>query len=208
MGVVGDVKQYALDQQPTMQLYVPYRQEPWNYMTLVVKGDAPTADLVAGLRSQLKTMDPDATVSDPETLTGILEDSIQSRRLTMMLLVVFAALALVLAAIGIYGVLSYVVSQRTREIGVRIALGATRSHVLTMVLGHGFRLAVIGAVIGIALALFAGRLVSTLLFGVRPHDALTFGIITSTIMAVAILASYLPARRATAIDPMEALRQD
>jgi putative ABC transport system permease protein len=208
VGIVGDVKQYSLEQQPTMQLYVSYRQEPWNYMTLVVRSNAPTADLVSALRAELKTMDADAAVSNPEMLSQILADSIQSRRLTMMLLVTFASLALLLAAVGVYGVLSYVVSYRTREIGVRIALGATQSDVLKMVLGQGLRLTLAGTVIGVALALLAGRLVSTLLFGIRPHDATTFAVITAVLIAVAVLASYIPARRATTIDPMEALRQD
>ena len=208
VGIVADVKQYSLEQQPTMQLYVPYRQEAWNYMTVVIKGDAPAADLIAGLRSELRAMDPDAAVSDPETLTQILADSIQSRRLTMVLLTVFAFLALLLAAVGTYGVLSYMVSNRTREIGLRIALGANRSNVLHMILGQGIRLTSAGLFIGVVLALFAARIISSLLFGVRPHDAITFAIITGLIMVVALLASYLPARRATTIDPMEALRQE
>ena len=208
VGVVGDVKQYSLDHEPTMQLYVPYRQQPWNFMTLVVHGTAPPPDLIAQIRRQVKTIDGDAAVSDPELLSQILASSFQSRRLTMSLLVAFAGLAMLLASSGIYGVLSYLVSQRTREIGVRMALGATHHRILVMIFQQALRLVISGVALGLALALLAGRAISSMLFAVKPYDLFTFAVITLILTIVAAFASYLPARRATAVDPMEALRQD
>jgi putative ABC transport system permease protein len=208
VGIVGDVKQYTLDGAPTMQLYVPYRQDPANYMTLVVRGTAPPADLVAQLRELVKSTDSDAAVSDPELLSQILADSIQSRRLTVSLLAAFACLAMLLAAIGIYGVLSYLVSQRTREIGVRMALGATQHRILSMILKQGLRLVLGGIAIGLMLALLAGRAIASMLFAVKPYDLLTFAAITVVLTIVSTTASYLPARRATNVDPMQALRQE
>ena len=177
-------------------------------MTIVVHGTASSSDLTAQLRPQVQTIDKDAAVSDPELLSQILADSIATRRLTMDLLATFAALAMLLAATGIYGVLSYLVSQRTREIGVRMALGATQQRILSMIVGRGLRLVVTGLGIGIILALLAGRAINSMLFAVKPYDLLTFVAIILVLTIVAALATYLPARRASTVSPMEALRQD
>jgi putative ABC transport system permease protein len=208
VGIVADVKQYGLDQPATLQFYVPYHQEPWNYMTVVVRGGFDLAGLMPQIRSQLRKLDADATASDPEPLSQVVADSIQTRTLTMMMLTGFAALALTLAAVGIYGVLSFAVSSRTREIGVRMALGASAGNVLSMVLRQGLRLIVAGTLMGLLLTLAAGKLVSSLLFGVRSSDPVVLGGFTLLLVAVATLACYVPAKRATNIDPMEALRQE
>jgi putative ABC transport system permease protein len=208
VGIVADVKQYGLDRSSTLQFYVPYRQLPWNYMTLVVRGSFEVAGLTPRIRSEVRKLEADAAASEPEPLSQILADSIQMRKLTMMMLSGFAALALTLSAVGIYGVLSFAVSSRTREIGVRMALGASESNVLRMILKQGLSLIGIGTVAGLALTVIAGQLVTSLLFGVRSYDPLVLGEFTLLLVAVATLACYLPARRATNIDPMEALRQD
>lgn len=208
VGIVGDVKQYSLDGSATMQFYVPQRQDPTNYMTLAIKSQRQPGELIREVREQVRTLDADVAVADPELLTRILSDSIQTRQLTTWLLLSFAGLALVLASVGIYGVLSYLVSQRTREIGLRMALGATPGSILTMVLRQGLRLVFIGLAVGLVLAIAAGRSIATMLFAVKPYDAFTFATITVVLGAVAIVASYLPARRATAVDPMEALRSE
>ncbi|HET9699267.1 MAG TPA: ABC transporter permease [Terriglobales bacterium] len=208
VGIVADVKQYALDQPATLQFYVPYHQVPSNYMTLVVRGGFDTSSLMQSIRSEVRNLDADAAASDPELLSQIVADSIQIRKLTMMMLTGFAALALTLAAVGIYGVLSFSVSSRTREIGVRMALGASERNVLRMVLRQGLSLIVAGAAVGLLLTLIAGKLVTTLLFGVRAYDPIVLGEFTVLLVAVATVACYLPAKRATNIDPMEALRQD
>lgn len=209
VGIVKDVKQYALDRENTPQMYLPQAQAPTNYMTLVVQsrsGD-PTA-LAAPVRTAIRSLDPDQAVFDVQTMEEILMGSIALRRFSMILLGGFAGLALVLAAVGIYGVMAYSVSRRTREMGVRMVLGAQRNDVLLLILGRGLLLAGCGLGIGLAAALGTTRLMSALLFEVSPTDPFTFAAITLLLATVALAACYLPASRVLELDPLEALRSE
>jgi putative ABC transport system permease protein len=160
------------------------------------------------VRDAIRQTDPALAVFDVATLDETILRSISRERSTMMLLAAFAISALLLALIGVHGILAYAVSQRRRELGVRLALGAKHADVIRMVLGQGAQLVVTGVVLGLGVALLATRLLGSLLFGVQPTDALTFGAVTFMVMAVALLAAWLPARRATAIDPAITLRID
>ncbi|HEV3409497.1 MAG TPA: ABC transporter permease [Chthoniobacterales bacterium] len=205
VGVVGDVKQYGLDTTAKMAIYVPVAQNPNSAMTLVVKTRTAPETVIAPVRREIRAVDPDQAVFSIRSMDQLLADSIALRRFSMFLLGIFAALALLLAAIGIYGVLAQSVVQRTHEIGIRMALGAQMRDVLRLILGHGMTLAVLGIIAGIAGALGTTRLLANLLFGVAPTDASTFLAIAFLLGAVAFLACYLPARRAAKLDPVTAL---
>jgi len=206
VGVVRDVKQYGVDKESTMQLYLPEAQLPVSWLSLVVRSAGDPAQTLGAIRSEIRGVDPDQAVFEVATMDGLLAEAIAKRRFVMLLLAGFAALALALAAIGIYGVMGYTVAQRTQEIGVRMALGAQTGDVLKLVVGQGMRLAFGGVVIGLGAAYGLTRLMTTLLFSVKATDPLTFGVIALLLMAVALLACYIPARRATKVDPMVALR--
>jgi putative ABC transport system permease protein len=208
VGIVADVKQYSLDQAPTMQLYLPYRQVPSNYMTLTIRTSVPAATLISSLREKAKAIEADAAFSDPLMLEEILSGSMASRRFTMVTLLGFALLAATLSAVGIYGVLSYLVVHRTREIGVRLALGASPLRISAMVMMRGIGLVGMGLAIGLGLALGASRVLAAMLFEVGPRDALTFVVVPLLLAAVALLACYIPARRAAKVDPIVALRYE
>jgi putative ABC transport system permease protein len=156
----------------------------------------------------VRTLNHDVSLNDPKTLEDAMAESLSPERFSATLLTIFAVLALTLASIGVYGVVSYAAMQRTHEIGVRLALGAQRGDVMRLVLGHGARLAVIGMVLGVVGSLAASRLLSSLLFGVSAKDPITLVIVSSVLAAVALLACYLPARRAMKVDPLEALRYE
>ena len=170
--------------------------------------DRSFSDLAAFRQESLLSFDDQMVLYNPEAMTGIISDSLASRRFSMILLGGFAALALVLSAIGIYGVISYLAAQRTQEIGIRMALGAQRTQVLGMVLGQGLRVSAIGVAIGLSAALVLARLIANLLYGVKPHDPLTFAGVAALLTLVALGASYLPALRATRVDPVTALRYE
>jgi len=210
VGVVGHVKNNALDQVGREQIYVPIAQTPFPtrnmYLTVRAAGD-PTA-VASAIQRTVRTLDPALPVYEVKTMDTWLDATVSPRRFNVMLLLAFGALALTLAAIGTYGVIAYSVSQRTQEIGIRMALGASRQNVLRMVVGGGMRLAIAGVLIGMALSLAAGRFISTLLFGVRATDPLTFSAVAAALLATAVLAAWLPARRATRVDPMVALRYE
>jgi putative ABC transport system permease protein len=213
VGVVGDVKQYGLDQPTPMQTYEPYVQQPPSSlalasMTLIVRTAGAPADFTAAIRNAVLQIDKEQPLSNIRTLDQLLSTSIAQRRFTMLLLGVFAAVALVLAAVGIYGVLSYVVTQRTHEIGIRMALGAAQRDVLKLVVGRGMLLTLLGVATGLAAAFALTRLMTTLLFGVSTTDPLTFSLISLLLITVALLACWIPARRATKVDPLTALRHD
>ncbi len=209
IGVVGRVKLSGLRQEGGfVQVYFPFLQAPNSDMIVILKTTADPKALISAARKQVQELDPEQPIYDVRTLTEMRDNSISRDRLNLTLLGLFALVALTLAVIGLYGVLAYNVEQRHREIGVRMALGAQRSDVLALVVGHGLRLAVIGVAVGLAGALGVTRLMSSLLFQVRPFDLPTFLGVTFILVAVAMLASWIPARRAARVDPMEALRHD
>jgi putative ABC transport system permease protein len=209
VGVVKDVRQYELVIEPKPQMYLPYEQADFFYpRALAVRTTLDPLSLAATVRKTVWEIDKDQPVSDISSMEQIVSESVARQRFSMLLLGVFAGLALVLAAVGIYGVMSYSVAQRTREIGIRIALGAQRSDVLKLTVGQGLRLVVIGVVIGLAAAFVLTRLMSSLLFGVSATDPATFVVISLVLISVSILASCIPALRATKVDPMFALRYE
>ena len=208
VGVLGDTKLYGLAHAARLEVYVPFRQAPQGHMNLIVKSAVDPTALVSAIRGEVSSIDKDQPIFAISTMNQLVRDSVSTRMFTLILLGLFSGLALVLAAVGIYGVISYSVAQRTRDIGIRMALGASQSDVLRDVLGLGLRLTVIGLLLGLAGALAATRVLSTLLFGVQSTDALTFTAVSLILLTVALFASYLPARRATRVDPIVALRYE
>ena len=208
VGVVRDVKQYGPDKPSAMALYVPHAQYPVQFMTLVARTSGDPAEMIGTIRKTVQGLDADQVPTNVATMEEVMTNSIQSRRFPMFVLGGFAALALVLAAVGIYGVMSYVVAQRTHEIGIRMALGARTSNVLRLIVGNGLWLAIMGVLLGAAGAFGLTRLMKSLLFGVVPTDVSTFVVVSAGLIAVALVACYLPARRATKIDPLTALRNE
>jgi predicted permease len=212
VGVVGDVRYDALDAEAGLDIYTCYLQ-PYpllasSYMTLMLRSVSDPASLVPAVRRVVLSVDKDQPITGVKTMDKYLDASIARQRLVMVILGVFAGLALILAVLGIYGVISYAVGQRTREIGVRMALGAQPGDVLKLILGQGSRLALLGAAIGLALALVFARLMSSLLYGVGSSDPATFGIVLAVLSAAAFAATYLPARAATRLAPTTALRHE
>jgi putative ABC transport system permease protein len=208
VGVVQDVKQAALDAPATMQVYLPHAQYRIGYLTLVVRTQSDPLNLADEVRRQVMRADPQQAVSNIASMDQVLSDSVASRRFSAVLLGSLAVLGLLLASVGVYGVISYGVSQRTREIGIRVALGARRRDVLSLVVGQGMKLLLVGVGIGALSALLLTPLMSNLLFGVRPGDPVTFAGSAFFIALVAVLACYIPARRAASVDPMVALRTE
>jgi len=203
VGVVADVKHEAMEKEVYPAIYMPLT---WPAATLVVRARDDALNLVAAIRGEIRSIDRDILVYKIRTMDQVLGDALEERRFTMFLLSIFAAVALALAAVGLYGVMSYTVSQRTHEIGIRMALGARRSDVLMMVVGEGVKLASSGVLIGLGGAWALKRLMETLVFGVSATDPLTFTTIALLLTLVALLACWIPARRATKVDPMIALR--
>ena len=208
VGVVDDVSQYGLDLKAPMQIYLPHSQFPTSFNTIVVKTENDPEAMVNAVRREILSIDKDQAVFNVTTLEKLRGESIGTRKFFMMLLIVFAALALTLAAIGIYGVMSYVASQRSHEIGIRMALGAQSKDVLKLIVGNGMLLAVIGVAIGLAGAFSLTRVMAGILFGVTTTDALTYVSVSSVLIAVTLIACYVPARRATKVDPLVALRYE
>ncbi len=208
VGVVSDVAQYALDKKPPMQIYLPHAQFPTSFNSIVVKTEGEPLAMTNQVRREILAIDKDQAVFNVTTLDQLRGESILIRRFFMLLLLAFAGLALALAAVGIYGVMSYVASQRTHEIGIRMALGAQASDVLKLLIGSGMALALIGVVVGLAGAFALTRLMAGVLFGVTATDGLTFVSVSAGLIAIALLACYIPARRATKIDPLVALRYE
>ncbi len=208
IGVVKDVKHIDLSAPPYPQMYGSYRQNPARILSLVARTRGPAAGSAPAIRELVKSLDRDLPLAKVTTMEEVLADSIARPRFNAFLISIFAGVGMLLAGVGIYGVISYGVTQRVHEIGVRLALGATRSDVLKLVLGKGLKLAIAGVVIGLILATIMGRFLSSLLFGVGERDALTFIGVSALIVVVALLACYLPARRATKVDPMVALRYE
>jgi putative ABC transport system permease protein len=208
VGVVRDVKTEGVDQPTRIQAYVPLAQEPFTVLTVVARTSDNPARYRSAMERAVRQVDPNLPVYDILTLTEIMERGVGSQRLLMMLLVGFGGLALLLAAVGVFGVNAYAVSQRTHELGVRMALGADRRRVLRLVLTQGFVTCAIGIALGIVVAIAATRVLRTLLYQVTPYDPLTFVSVTGILIAVTAAACYLPALRATKVDPIAALRAD
>jgi predicted permease len=209
IGVVKDVRQFELTADPKPQMYLTYRQAGFFAPEdLVVKTDVDPASLAATVRKTVWEIDKDQPVSNIRTMEEILSESIARQRFSMLLLAIFAAVALTLAAVGIYGVMSYSVAQRTHEIGIRMALGAQTGAVLKLAVGYGMKLVIVGVVVGLIAAFALTRVMATLLFGVTATDPTTFVLISLLLVLVAALASYIPARRATKVDPIIALRYE
>jgi putative ABC transport system permease protein len=217
VGVVGHIKQWGLgaDAKAAVeaQFYYPFMQIPEKLMPMVadavavvLRTEGDPAAIMGEVRRAVSEIDPREVIYGEQTMDSVIAGSFAARRLSMVLLDIFAALALVLSCVGIYGVISYLVGQRTHEIGVRMALGARRIDVLRLVLGQGATMTLIGMLIGIAAALGLTRLMANELFGITAHDPLTFTAVTILLALVALLACYLPARRAMRVDPIVALR--
>ena len=208
VGVVGDTKLYGLANPSRLEVYVSALQYPDSDMNLVVKSRIAPAALISAIRGAVASIDKNQPIFAISTMNQLVSESVATRRITLVLLGLFSALALVLAAIGVYGVISYSVAQRTHEIGIRMALGAQHKDVLRMILRQGVKLAVAGVAIGVIASLGLMQLMSSLLFGVRPGDPLTFSGVAILLVFVALLACYIPARRALRADPMVALRYE
>jgi putative ABC transport system permease protein len=209
LGVVGRVKMESLNQNSDrVQGYFAFNQSPSGGMTVIIKGASDPNQLISSVRGVVKSLDPDQPIYSPRTMDEIRAESVAPERLNLTLLSLFAGIALVLAIVGIYGVMSYSVTQRTHEIGIRMAIGARPIDVFKMILGNGMKLALIGVVLGLAGAFALTRLMATMLFGVAPTDAVTFGSISALLIAVALLACYLPGRRATKVEPTVSLRYE
>jgi putative ABC transport system permease protein len=208
VGVVGDIKQHHLEQASKLAVYVPFLQDPWAFFALVVRTKLEPASAASAVEGAIHSVDADEPVYNVRSMRDVEAASLSPQRLQIALIGLFAALALILACMGIYGVMAYSVAQRTNEIGVRMALGAQTGNVLGLVLGEGLRLALLGAAIGLAGSFFAARLLSGMLFGVTPSDPFTFASVAVVLVAVAMVACYVPARRATRVDPLVALRYE
>jgi putative ABC transport system permease protein len=217
VGVVRHVEHFGLDGQTPVEaeFYFNFNQIPLAVLpryvrrvNLLVRTDLEPLSLAAPVRSQISALDKDQAVFNVRTMEQMLSQSVAARRFSMILLAVFGALALILAAVGIYGVISYSVAQRTREVGIRMALGAQTLDVLKLVVRDGLRLVLIGVVVGMGGALMLTRLMTTLLFGVTPTDLFTYATVALVLFGVALLACYIPARRATKVDPLVALRYE
>jgi putative ABC transport system permease protein len=209
IGVAGDIKHTGLDEPEDPALYTPYPQSgaPWKrWMNLVVRSESDAAAGAGAVKSRVWRVDGQIPIPDARTMVEVMGASVEARRFNMLLLGVFAAVAMLLAAVGIYGVMSYAVTQRTREIGLRIALGARPRDVIGMVVGRGMLLTSIGAAAGLGLSLALTRFMSGMLFGVGAKDPLTLACVSLLLAGVALMACYVPARRATKVDPMVALR--
>ena len=208
VGVVGTVHYLGLETTPNPTMYVPYKQDVFSTMWIVARTDGDAAQLAAPARQAVREVDPGLPAYSLSPLRNIVSESVGQRRFSMLLLGLFAAIALFLAAVGLYGVVAYTVTQRTQEIGVRMAIGAQRGDVLSMVVGGGMKLALAGVALGLIAAFGLSRLMATLLFQVEPSDPVSYGVTALVLLVVAALACYVPARRATRVDPIVALRQE
>ena len=208
IGVVADIREGALDAPPAPAMYVPLAQRPNDAMNVVMRTSGEPLDAAPALRRVMLGLDRDLALTQVRTLADVLSSGVAGPRLSATLLGIFSMLALFLAAIGLYGVISFSVVQRTREIGIRSALGAGRGNILRLVLGQGFLLVLLGLLAGVGLALASGRLVASQLFGVAPNDPGTLSAVAAILVLVAMLAATIPALRATRIDPLVALRED
>ena len=208
VGVVGRVKQYTLDEDSRIALYLAQAQNPSRAMTVVVRSATEPSSIAGGVKQEIRALDPSLPLYNVKTMEQRMDESLARRRFSTLMLSIFSVLALVLATIGIYGVMAYLVNQGTREIGIRIALGATQRNILILVVQSGVALALAGVFVGLVGALALTRLMRNLLFGIEPSDPVTYLAIAGLLMVVTVFACYIPARRAACIDPMISLRCD
>jgi putative ABC transport system permease protein len=208
VGVVRDEKQDGMDVEAKPEIYKSILQDPRGAMTLVVRTGNDPNSLIPAVRAEMRALDKDLPAFDIKTMTEILSASLAQKRFAMLLLCIFALVALILAAVGIYGVISYSVTERTHEIGIRMALGAAKRDVLKLVVGQAALLALAGVGCGLVASFLLTRLMESLLFGVSTTDPLTFVLVAALLTSVALVASYIPARRAMRVDPMVALRYE
>jgi putative ABC transport system permease protein len=207
-GVVGDVDHKGLDDPPDIQVYTPHTQFDDSFQQLVVRTSVDPASLTAAVRNEIRAVDANVPIYQIATMRQLISSSVAQRRFTLVLLAGFAGIALLMSAIGIYGVMSYTVTQRTQEIGIRVALGAQTGDVLKLVIRQGMLLVLVGVANGLIGAFGLTRLMEGLLFGVSASDPLTFAGISVLLISVALLACYVPARRAAKVDPLIALRYE
>ncbi|MGB7921790.1 MAG: ABC transporter permease, partial [Pyrinomonadaceae bacterium] len=208
VGVVGNIRHSSLDTEPWREMYTNIAQTPRGSVNLVLRTKSDPAMVTSAVKSEVQALDRDLPIYSPKTMEQRVSESAAAPRFRTLLLALFAALALVLAAVGIYGVISYTVTQRTHEIGIRMALGAGRRDILRLVVGRGIILTLIGVAIGLLGAFLLTRVMATLLFGVSATDPLTYAVVSLLLIAVALLACYVPARKAMKVDPMIALRYE
>ena len=208
VGVIGDTKQYRLNDEATPQLYGAYSQQPIYFATLVARTTVEPMSVSESVRQAIWRVDPDQPMWKIRSVQWLVERSVADRKFLVALMLVFAALALALTVIGLYGVISYLVNQRTQEIGIRMALGAQVHHIMQLILKHGVVLVALGVVIGLIAAVVLTRLMAHLLYGVTATDPVTFSAIALLLTFVALVACYLPARRAAHVDPIIALRSE
>jgi putative ABC transport system permease protein len=208
VGVVGDVHHNSLTKAATPEIYLPYQQNSWSWGNFLVRTTVEPATLAQSFREQIRAGDKSVTLTNVRALTEAISETVAQPRFYTFLFAVFGAIGLLLTVTGVYGLISYTVAQRTQEIGIRMALGATRQNVVLMVLRQGVALALIGAVIGLAVSFALARVIVSLLFEVKPTDLVTFSVATLVLLGAAVLASYVPARRATRVDPLVALRYE
>ncbi len=208
VGVVGDVKHKSLQADSGAEMYTPYSQTPWWFMSLAIRTRSNSSDIVAGVKASLATLDRDVPVYDVKMMQEYLKKTVSQPRFNMLLMAIFAAVATLLAAVGIYGVISYSVTERTREIGIRQAMGATRGDVLSLIFRQTALLTATGIAVGLGTAFAFAQLMKSLLYEVSPTDPVSFALIPIFLAGVALGASFIPARRATRVDPMVALRYE
>lgn len=208
IGIVGDIKGLGLDKTAEPEMYAPFNQFVIDVMPIVIRVAGDPASLIGAVREQVRAVDPQVAIATLEPMTDMVAGTLAERRFTMTLLGLFAAIALILAVVGIYGVTSYVVSQGTRDIGIRMALGAQPHKVVRLILGEGLKPAGAGIILGMCGTLVVTRMISDLLFGLGPHDPATYAVVIGVLLLASLLACYVPARKAAKIDPMVALRSE